>query len=205
MNMIHFHAGVFQANCYMLWQGDRALVIDPGGSYDRIVAEAKAVGAKVTDILLTHAHFDHAGAVARLMQDGAKCYVHELDADKCFTAKNLSGTFGIPFEIFTPTATLKDGDVLNLCGYEIKVVHTPGHTEGSVCYFVEDCIFSGDTLFCGSVGRTDLEGGSMDDLIDSLKNKLYSLRRDYTVWPGHLQPTTIFAERDKNNFKLWSL
>ena len=205
MNMIHFHAGIFQANCYVLWNGKDALVIDPGGSYDRIVAEVRAVGAEVRAVLLTHGHFDHAGAAGRLLRDGADVYVHELDYDKCFTDKNLAGFFaGIDFDGFTPTHTVKDDDVLNLCGYEIHVVHTPGHTEGSVCYFVDDCIFSGDTLFNGSIGRTDLEGGSLEQILDSIKTKLYSLDRDYVVWPGHLQSTTLFAERDKNNFKLWS-
>ena len=120
------------------------------------------------------------------------------------TRKNLGKEIaGVDFDKFTPTAALKDGDVLNLAGFEVKVVHTPGHTEGSVCYFIEDCIFSGDTLFRGSVGRTDLEGGSLEDLINSLKNRLYSSEKDYTVYPGHLEPTTLFRERDENNFRLW--
>ena len=205
MNMIHFHAGLFQANCYVLWKDDEALVIDPGGSYDRIVAEVRAIGAEIKAVLLTHGHFDHAGAAARLQREGAKVYVHEYDYDKCFTDKNLSKYFvGVQFDAFTPDCTVRDGDVLSLCGYEIKVLHTPGHTEGGVCYIIEDCIFSGDTLFNGSIGRTDLEGGDLEALLDSIGRKLYAMDRDYVVWPGHMQSTTLFAERDKNNFKLWS-
>ena len=203
MNLIHFHAGIYKANCYVLWKDGEALVIDPGGSYDRIIAEVAAVGAKVTGVLLTHGHFDHMGAAARLLKDGAKVFIHKNDADKCCTDGNLSKTVGgIAFEQFTPTATLTDGEVVRLCGYDVRVMHTPGHTSGSVCYFVEDCIFSGDTLFNGSVGRTDLEDGDLAALIGSL-TKLYGIERDYIVYPGHLQPTTLHAERDKNNFKLW--
>lgn len=203
MNLISFHAGIYKANCYVLYKDGEALVIDPGGSYDRIVAEASAVGAKIKYVLLTHAHFDHAGACARLMRDGAEVFVHENDAGKCFGEGNLARLMGgIEFEKFTPSHLLRDGDELDLAGYHVKVIHTPGHTSGSVCYLVEDAIFSGDTLFMNSVGRTDLPDGDLSALIASLK-RLYKIEKNYVVYPGHLASTTLHAERDKNNFHLW--
>lgn len=190
--------GRLEENAYILAGEDGAVVIDPGAEYERIV---RALGGKpCTHVLLTHAHIDHIGAAAGLQRAGAKVYLHEADLPLLNGRGNLADALGIPLEPFTPDVILKGGETLSLpCG-QVRVLHTAGHTAGSVCYIVGDALFSGDTLFYMAAGRTDFPSGSVTALFDSLRNKLFALRGNYTVYSGHGQTTTLAFERENNPY-----
>ena len=150
-------------------------------------------------LLLTHAHFDHAGNAKKLQDDGAKVYIGEFDAPKLLNDLNLSRDFGRSFDYLTADVKLCDGQEIEVCGLKFKVVHTPGHTDGSVCYLIDNMLFTGDTLFLESVGRTDFPTGDRDALVNSVK-KLFALSGDYAVYPGHEDFTTLSHERQFNRF-----
>lgn len=183
--------GSYQTNCYILKQGSHAVVIDPGYEPDTILTQLNRQGLTLDAILLTHGHFDHVGAVQELAaQTGCKVYLHpaELSMPPMMTAGPL---------YYTHTYTQED--TLCLGGLNICVLHTPGHTPGSVCLICEDVLFSGDTLFSGSCGRTDLPGGDWATIRDSLK-RLAQLDADYTVCPGHGEATTLSMEKRTNPY-----
>lgn len=186
--------GQLGTNCYLLEdeQSKKAAVVDPGGEGSRILAAAQADGVEIAMILLTHAHFDHTGGVAELCRalPGVPVYLHPADA--ALLGSQVFPPFG------ADTVPYADGDVLELGGLEIHVLHTPGHTPGGVTLRVEDVLFTGDTLFQGSMGRIDFEGGSYDQIMASLK-RLASLPGDYHVLPGHMGGSTMEAER-RNNY-----
>ena len=174
----------FASNSYLITEdGERAVCIDP--AQPRILQEAKRRGLTVTHVLLTHGHFDHIGGIAALQKEGAKvgCLYGE---ERLAIADNLSESFGEGLEIepFFIDFTVKDGEELELMGMKIKVIATPGHTAGGACYLAGDALFTGDTLFYGTVGRTDLPTSSYSALQASVK-KLYALDGDYTVYAGH--------------------
>lgn len=201
MKIITLPVGLIEANCYIVYNDKDALVIDPGGEADRIAAQINRLGLRVACILLTHGHFDHIGAVQELRKvTGATVCIHEQDAGMLTSAeKNASAVFGRSL-ICTPAETLlHDQQTLQAGDIEIQVLHTPGHTKGSVCFIIEDGLFSGDTLFSGSVGRSDLPGGSAQTLNESLK-KLKALKRDFVVYAGHGPRTTLEAEKKGNPF-----
>ena len=190
--MLNIHTlvlGLYQVNCYVLHNADsdRCVVIDPGYSPDKISAFLREKGLKLEAILLTHGHFDHVGGVKALAEN-AKVYLHDLERTmpQALTAGPLYATDTYPsrFEI---------------AGMDFTVLHTPGHTPGSVCLIVEDAMFSGDTLFAGSCGRTDLPGGDWATIQSSLK-RLSCLPGDYRVFPGHAEPTTLAQERQYNPY-----
>ena len=151
-----------------------AVVIDAGDEYDKIIKAAK--GKNIKAVLLTHGHFDHTGAVKELQKDGAKVYVSKneeymlSDSYSC-----LSAPFGFPFNEIKADVTFSDGDILDICGIKFKVIMTPGHTTGSTCFLVDDILFSGDTLFYQSIGRTDFPGGDFEVISKNIKEKLYTL------------------------------
>lgn len=190
------------SNCYLLVDektGEGA-VVDPAWYGDAL---KKAIGdTKIKYILLTHGHFDHIFGVHGLREaSGAKVVIHEKDAGHLLDPKKslAEGNFTetqIPVEA---DMFVKDGDILTLGDEEIKVMHTPGHTMGSVCYICENdrVIFSGDTLFCMTAGRTDFPDGSDEMMIASLK-RLIALEGDYVVYPGHNRMTTLESERKRN-------
>ena len=149
-------------------------------------------------VLLTHAHFDHIGAAAELQRGGALIVMHRDDVPLVGSFKNLAFYAGKKVEHFTPDVTVSGGETLDVAGIAVKVMHTPGHTAGGVCYIAEDCIFSGDTLFELSYGRTDFPTGSFKELKNSIVNKLFALKGDYKVFPGHGAPTTLQFEREHN-------
>jgi glyoxylase-like metal-dependent hydrolase (beta-lactamase superfamily II) len=166
----------------------QAVVVDPAGEEDRLADLIQKEGYTLKYILNTHGHADHVLASERLRDlFGAPTCMHEADvaffsddAVKEKMSKELGLSFDAPTDIH-----LKDGDVLDVGNLKIEVLHTPGHTPGSVCFLTEGNLFTGDTLFVGAAGRTDLTGASLDTLIESIREKLLNLPRDTVVWPGH--------------------
>ncbi len=200
MKLYHLPTGLLHVNSYFLVNdNDEAIVIDCGENYKKIKQAESDNGFKIKAVLLTHAHFDHSGCAKKLQDDGVKIYISKIDAPKLLNDMHLGGDFGRKFENLTANCTFDDGDVLEVCGFQIKVIHTPGHTDGSVTFLVGDMLFTGDTLFLESVGRTDFPTGDREELINSIK-KLYSLDGDYKVYPGHLEFTTLEHERKYNTF-----
>ncbi len=198
MKLYHVITGLLRVNTYFLVNDKmQALVIDCGENYKRVKSTEQELGVKIEAVLLTHAHFDHAGSAKKLQDDGAKIYISELDADKLTAEGSLSSNFGRKFEQFTPDFTFSDGQTLNVLGINIDVIATPGHTDGSVTFKVDNALFTGDTLFYDSVGRTDFPTGSREDMIRSVK-KLFALSGDYQVYPGHDEFTTLERERKYN-------
>lgn len=185
--------GPLQTNCYLLWEDGRddCVVIDPGAEPERILLAAAGIGRRIAAILLTHGHFDHVTAVKPIAAD--------TDCDVYLCAEDLSLPPQLTGGAHYYTHTYKDGDTLTVGGISFTVLHTPGHTGGSVCLLTEKDMFSGDTLFAGACGRTDLPGGSWEQIAASLK-RLSSLPGDYAVHPGHGEGTTLETERRTNPY-----
>lgn len=198
MKILAFHTTELETDTYLVTNGSEAFVVDPGDGADMLTAAAEAEGAKIGWVLLTHAHFDHIGAAAELQRGGALIVMHRDDVPLVGSFKNLAFYAGKKVEHFTPDVTVSGGETLDVAGIAVKVMHTPGHTAGGVCYIAEDCIFSGDTLFELSYGRTDFPTGSFKELKNSIVNKLFALKGDYKVFPGHGAPTTLQFEREHN-------
>ncbi len=200
--------GLVETNCYIAAcpETKEAAVIDPGAfspkEVQTILDIIKQHGLSVKYIINTHGHIDHiAGNRALLKETGAKLCIHADDADMLTSARqNGSEMFGMDIVSPPPDRLLSDGDVIMLGRLEMKVLHTPGHTPGGIGLLVDGTLFSGDTLFAGSVGRTDLPGGSETEIIRSIKEKLMVLPDDTSVRPGHGPRTTIGAEREENPF-----
>lgn len=201
MKLYHLTSGLLDVNTYFLVneQTKNAVLIDGGESYKTIKKAQADLGVKVTALLLTHAHFDHAGNAKALQDDGVKVYVSKIDAPKLNNDLNLSSDFGRRFDYLTPDCTFEDGQVLEIEGIKITVIATPGHTDGSVTFMVDNMLFTGDTLFLESVGRTDFPTGNREQLLQSVK-KLFALGGDYNVYPGHQDFTTLSHERSFNRF-----
>jgi len=200
MKLYHMFTGDLGVNTYFLVnENDRAAVVDPGEDGAAVLAFAEKHGFKITACYLTHGHFDHMGCCKRLQDLGVKIYVSEKDADKLYTDKNEGAVFGRRVEPLHADNTFRDGDVLDFEGFKLRVMETPGHTAGSVCFFTELGIFSGDTLFYENAGRTDLADGDDADMERSLA-KLMAVRGDFTVYPGHGRATTLAHEREFNPY-----
>ena len=206
--------GMLQCNCTII--GDpltrEALVIDPGDEVTRIMDLLGRHKLTVKAIVSTHAHIDHVGGLSKLHQfTGAPVLMHQEDLP-LYQAMDVQAAFlGVPApEITSIDNLLKEGDTLRWGDYQARIIHTPGHTPGSVCLYVPQeagtvtlvapQLFAGDTLFAGSIGRTDLWGGSMDQIMDSLRGKLLQLPDSTIVYPGHGPATTIGNERHSNPF-----
>ncbi len=202
MQIITISPRGFGSNAYILTADNQtAVVIDP--AQPRIKEELLKRGLKATHVLLTHCHFDHVGGVAELQADGAKVVCSAEEAKLVGTEADAFALAGIPRVEYTVNQTLTDGETVLLSGIQIQTILTPGHTAGCACYLVKtddgDVLFTGDTLFAGSIGRTDLPTGSLKTLRQSLK-KLAALTVDYPVYPGHEESTTLFAEKKRNPF-----
>ncbi|AJE52471.1 MULTISPECIES: MBL fold metallo-hydrolase [Paenibacillus] len=200
-----FNLGPLQTNAYLL-QGDdpqRAVIIDPGMNPGPLLRAIESL--TIEAILLTHAHFDHIGGVEEIRNaKGCPVYLHALEQD-WLTSPKLNGSLMWP-EASPPISTgpaeydLAEGQQLNLIGHTFKVLHTPGHSPGSVSFLCGKDLFSGDVLFRQGVGRTDLTGGRERDLYDSIQNKLFPLGDDVTVYPGHGPKTSIGYEKANNPY-----
>ena len=193
MKQVTMALGAYQTNCYMIWaeESDKCVVIDPGYDADTVLDQAKEQGKTIEAILLTHGHFDHVGAVRDIASE-TDCAVYICPDDLSMPPQLTAGPLYY-------THTYGEGDVLQLAGLSIRVIQTPGHTRGSVCLITGDAMFSGDTLFEGSCGRTDLPGGDWAVILQSLK-RLKEMTKDYKVYPGHGCATTLADEQKYNPY-----
>ena len=201
-----FPVGPLQCNCTILGDmvANEAIVIDPGEDIGRIHRRLTALGLKLTQILITHAHIDHIGGALRLKRlTGAPILLNENDLPLLQMMETQAGWLGVATpETESPDASLQDGLRVGLDSYPAQVLHTPGHTQGSVClYFAPlQLLVAGDTLFAGSIGRTDLPGGNSRQIIDSIHSRLLVLPEETQVLPGHGPSTTIGEEKQRNPF-----
>lgn len=205
LSVKQFVVGPVYTNCYFAIneKTNEMIIIDPGDQADVLAQQIKKLGVKPTAILLTHGHFDHAGAAEELKQSfGIAVYANETERETLGDPLvNLSAMMGVR-EVYHADHYLKDGEEITLAGFHIRTLHTPGHTVGGACYYLpeEMAVFSGDTLFCESVGRSDFPGGSASTLIRSIREKLMELPDSIKVYPGHESITTIGNERMNNPF-----
>ena len=198
MQVFKIYPQGFAANSYLLTQDEKtAVVIDP--AQPRIADEAKRRGLTVTHVLLTHGHFDHIGGCAALQAEGAKVGCLAKEAPLALGKNNMADYFGGHVPPFSVDFTFGDGDILSLNGMQFLVIATPGHTAGGACFCVGDHLFTGDTLFAGDIGRSDLPTGSGAQLTESVR-KLYAIQGDFTVCPGHGEDTTLEYERHNNGW-----
>lgn len=201
--------GVFAANCYLVVseEGNAAMIDAPQGA-ENFLAEAEKNGVKIKNlkkILITHGHCDHIESLAEIAEEtGAEAYIHRLDAPKLTdTHGNLSDYFSAyldsPTKEYDKAVCVNEGDIISLDELNFRVMHTPGHTSGGVCYILDDVMFSGDTLFRDSIGRTDMPDGNYSALSESLA-ALAGLDKDYRILSGHGEETTLSREKNHNPF-----
>lgn len=196
--------GSYMANCYIVGSEKtrEAAVIDPGADFLKIDETINELGVVPKMIILTHAHGDHIGAVNELVEKyNLPVYIHEDDADALSDSSlNYSRVLYRKDMTVKPDVLLKDGDTIKLSDLNFEIIHTPGHTPGGICIKVENKMMTGDTLFNKSIGRTDFPGGSFEDIISSIKNKIFKYDDNTVVYPGHNSPTTIKSEKLGNPF-----
>ena len=190
-------AGIYDANCYIVMDEKTkdAVVLDPGGDGEMLERAIKDMGANVKGILLTHGHMDHVGGVEYLSDKlNAPFYISKIDEEYMEKDNYVFGT------IRNANGYLEDGNDLSFGSLNIKVIATPGHTKGGLCFLIEDKLFTGDTLFQGSIGRTDFIGGSFPEIINSIKTKLLPLGDEIEVYPGHGPKSSIGYEKGYNMY-----
>jgi glyoxylase-like metal-dependent hydrolase (beta-lactamase superfamily II) len=208
MKIDHLILGAYETNCYVLRGSDAAkdcLVIDPGLDAEPLLDFLQQRKLDAVAVVLTHGHIDHIAGVAALREQfpGIRVYIHRLDADMLTEPyANLSIMSGVAFSTEPVDVRLEEQDVIEQAGVKLRVLHTPGHTPGGICLYSQDeaVAFVGDTLFAGSVGRTDFPGGSMSQLLNSVKERLFTLPGETKVYPGHGPATTIAHEKAHNPF-----
>jgi len=208
MKIDHLILGAYETNCYVLRSSQAAedcLVIDPGLDAEPLIEFLQEHRLNPVAVVLTHGHIDHIAGVAAIREQfpGVKVFIHELDAEMLTKPlTNLSAMTGVAFRTDPQDAALQDGAVIEQAGMKLLVLHTPGHTPGGICLYSQDdgVAFVGDTLFADSVGRTDFPGGSMSQLLNGVKEKLFTLPGETKVYPGHGPATTIAHEKAHNPF-----
>jgi hydroxyacylglutathione hydrolase len=206
MDVRMFTVGPVAENTYIFRRegSDRALIVDPGDEAPKLLNVIESLNLKLEGILLTHTHFDHVGAVAPVAKaTGAEVWVPEIEKRVLADIMSFVPFPGIgPYESYDAEHTLTGGETLELAGFEIDVLFTPGHSPGHVTFSIPDehVVFSGDVLFQGSVGRTDLPGGDWGTLLESIRTLVESLPEETMVYPGHMGVTSLGAERATNPF-----
>jgi hydroxyacylglutathione hydrolase len=206
MDVRAFTVGPVAENCFIsrVDGSDRAVIVDPGEEEERIVAAVDELGVTVEAILVTHCHFDHIGAIAPVAEaTGAPVYCPEIEVPVLADIMSFVPWPGFgPYESYDADETVSGGERLSLAGLDIDVLFTPGHSPGHVTYAVPDqgAVFSGDVLFKGSIGRTDLPGGDGATLLESIRKLVEGFPPETTVYPGHMGVTTLGAERASNPF-----
>ncbi|MEI8390361.1 MAG: MBL fold metallo-hydrolase [bacterium] len=204
MILKHFTAGEYETNNYLVIceETHEAALIDAGGNYKKTVDLLKETNAELKFILHTHGHFDHVQGDWELQKNfDVKTFIHKNDELLANSLKQQLMMFGMKSaESPKIDGYLEEGQIIEVGNIKLKVIHTPGHTSGGVCFLADKILISGDTLFADAVGRTDLPGGSYKILEDSIKNKLFILDEDITVYPGHGPSTTIGYEKENNPY-----
>ena len=204
MILKHFTAGEYETNNYLVIceETHEAALIDAGGNYKKTVDLLKETNSELKFILHTHGHFDHVQGDWELQKNfDVKTFIHKNDELLANSLKQQLMMFGMKSaESPKIDGYLEEGQIIEVGNIKLKVIHTPGHTSGGVCFLADKILISGDTLFADAVGRTDLPGGSYKILEDSIKNKLFILDEDITVYPGHGPSTTIGYEKENNPY-----
>ncbi len=196
--------GPLMANCFICGcsKTKEAVVIDPGGDADTILLSLADSKLKVKYIINTHGHFDHVSANGKMKAaTGADILIHPLDAPMLEKLSSNAAFFGVSVENSPPCdQTLEEGDTVSFGDITLKIIHTPGHTPGGISLYTNGIVFVGDTLFAGSIGRTDFPGGDFNTLISSIKTKLFNMEDDIRVFSGHGPETSIGVEKRHNPF-----
>jgi len=196
--------GPLMANCFIFGcqKTKEAVVIDPGGDADRIKMILDDLKLQIKYIINTHGHFDHVSGNGQLKEaTGVDILIHPLDAPMLSRLSSNAAIFGVSVDNSPPCdRTIEEGETISFGEFTLEVIHTPGHTPGGISLFTDGIVFVGDTLFAGSIGRTDFPGGDFDTLISSIQNKLFKMHDDVRVFSGHGPETTIGRERRYNPF-----
>ena len=206
MKIKKYVVGMIGTNCYLVINEEtkESVMVDPGAYPAKVKNAVKEQGLKLKAVLLTHAHFDHIMGLSDVVEDvKVPVYVEEADLPMMTDGEsNLSSTYVRGGYRFEEAVSVSDGQQLEIAGFQFRVIHTPGHTPGGCCYYMEQegVLFSGDTLFQTSVGRSDFPGGSASALVRSVKEKLLVLPEETHVYPGHMEETTIGYEKLHNPF-----
>lgn len=196
--------GSLSANCWIVGSegSQEGMVIDPGGNAEKINQAVSSSGLEIKVIVLTHGHSDHIAALYEVQEStGAETAIHIADADFLEGHGRFSSQFGISYKTPpSPDRLLREGDIINIGGRRFSVLHTPGHTPGSICLLSDDCVFTGDTIFRRGIGTTLMPGSSRPQLINSILSRLMVLPDNTTIYPGHGRETTVGAERRDNPY-----
>lgn len=205
MKVERFLTGILSTNCYVAWneQTKEAVIVDPAAYSKKLAEFLREEGLKPQAVLLTHGHFDHIMGIDGMREKfQVPVYASEKEQEILQDARlNLSAAYGGGYT-FSDATCVRDGEELEIAGMKIKVIETPGHTAGGCCYYIaeEEALFSGDSLFCASIGRTDFPTGSSSQLVRAVRDKLLVLPEETMVYPGHMEETTIGYERKHNPF-----
>ncbi len=205
MKIKHYFTGPLQVNTYLAWDENtgKGFIVDPGGYEKQLTDDAAAANVDVKYIILTHGHGDHIGGVEEFKKDFPSAAVVACAQEAALLNDPVNNSsvemFGRPVKV-DADIYVSDKDDLKAGDLTLTFLHTPGHTPGGMCVYAEGCLFSGDTLFCRSIGRTDFYGGDFRQLINSIKDKLFYLPDDTLVLPGHMGQTTIGDEKRGNPF-----
>ncbi len=197
--------GRMDENCYLVGDPKALLVIDPGDEAETILSRIREENYQVKYVVLTHCHYDHIGAVSAILEEtGAEFVMAEKERDNYFNrGVTLCGYFAPKPTLCEPSRLVTDGEVIKAGAYQFRIIETPGHTGGSICLLGENHLFSGDTLFHGSIGRADFPTGSLKELVASIKEKLFTLPEETVVHAGHGDDSTIGFEKVYNEVYYW--